>query len=199
MTEKAANILDVFATEKRESELAYLAGSLGQDGNAVIDNGSRSIELVARNGSATRYVVFNLGYRVAYETFFAPAAEPEAAAQAFRDRLRQEALKAPFMKGKKKLVGLEFGEMAEVLFEPAALEGRVFTIQALKQRLHQITSSGSNEFQVLKKKRDLDRALPRLVVAVSLIEEFGYSQLELTEREIGAGLIIEAGMNTPRQ
>ena len=45
----------------------------------------------------------------------------------------------------------------------------------------------------------LDRALPRLVVAVSLIEEFGYSQLELTERKIGAGLIIEAGMNTPRR
>jgi exopolyphosphatase/pppGpp-phosphohydrolase len=187
------------ATEKRESELAYLAGSLGQDGNAVIDNGSRSIELVARNGSATRYVVFNLGYRVAYETFFAPAADPEAAAQAFRDRLRQEALKAPFMKGKKKLVGVEFGEMAEVLFEPAALEGRVFTLHALKQRLHQVTSSGSNEFQILKKKKDLDRALPRLVVAVSLIEEFGYSQLELTEREIGTGLIIEAGMKRPRQ
>ncbi len=36
------------ATEKRESELAYLAGSLGQDGYAVIDNGSRSIELVAQ-------------------------------------------------------------------------------------------------------------------------------------------------------
>ena len=83
-----------------------------------------------------------------------------------------------------------------MLFEPAALEGRVFTLQALKQRLHQITSAGANEFQVLKKKKDLDRALPRLVVAVSLIEEFGYSQIELTEREIGAGLIIEAGLRT---
>ena len=30
------------ATEKRESELAYLVGALGQDGHAVIDNGSRS-------------------------------------------------------------------------------------------------------------------------------------------------------------
>jgi exopolyphosphatase/pppGpp-phosphohydrolase len=186
------------ATEKRESELAYLAGSLGEDGHAVIDNGSRSIELVTSNGGAARYVVFNLGYRVAYETFFARAEDPEAAVQAFRDRLRQEALKAPFMKGKRKLVGVEFGEMAEVLFEPAALEGRVFTLQALKQKLHQITSSGAKQFQVLKKTKDLDRALPRLVVAVALTEEFGYSQLELTEREIGAGLIIEAGMKTPR-
>ena len=185
------------ATEKRESELAYLAGSLGEDGHAVIDNGSRSIELVTSNGAA-RYVVFNLGYRVAYETFFARAEDPEAAVRAFRDRLRKEALKAPFMKGKKKLVGVEFGEMADALFEPAALEGRVFTLQALKQKLHQITSSGAKQFQVLKKTKDLDRALPRLVVAVALTEEFGYSQLELTEREIGAGLIIEADMRLTR-
>jgi len=187
------------ATEKRESELAYLAGSLGEDGHAVIDNGSRSIELVTSNGGAARYMVFNLGYRVAYETFFARAEDPEAAVKTFRDRLRQEALKAPFMKGKKKLVGVEFAEMAEVLFEPAALEGRVFTLQALKQKLHQITSSGAKQFQVLKKTKDLDRALPRLVVAVALTEEFGYSQLELTEREIGAGLIIEAGIRKSRQ
>ena len=35
------------ATEKRESELAYLVGTLGRKGYAVIDNGSRSIELAS--------------------------------------------------------------------------------------------------------------------------------------------------------
>ena len=182
------------ATEQRESELAYLVGSLGQDGYAVIDNGSRSIELVSKEGGAPRYRVFNLGYRLAYETFFAAAEEPDTAARAFRDRLRQEALKAPFMKGKKKLVGVEFGEMADVLFAPARLEGRVFTLQALKQRLHEITTSRASEFLMLKKKKDIDRALPRLVVAAFLTEELGYSRLELTERELGSGLIIEAGL-----
>jgi exopolyphosphatase/pppGpp-phosphohydrolase len=181
------------ATERRESELAYLVGSLGQDGYAVIDNGSRSIELVSKEGGAPRYVVFNLGYRLAYEKFFAAAEDPEAAFLAFRDRLKQEALKAPFMKGKKELVGVEFGEMADVLFAPAALEGRVFTLQELKHKLHQITTSRTNEFQALKKKQDIDRALPRLVVAAALTEEFGYSRLVLTERELGTGLIIEAG------
>lgn len=185
------------ATEKRESELAYLAGSLGQDGYAVIDNGSRSIELVSKEGGAPRYLVFNQGYRLAYETFFAAAEDPEAASLAFRDRLRQEALKAPFMKGKRKLVGVEFGEMADVLFEPAELEGRVFTLQELKRKLHEITISRANAFQVLKKTKIIDRALPRLVVAASLTEEFGYSQLELTGRELGTGLIIEAGTKKP--
>ena len=184
------------ATERRESELAYLVGSLGQDGYAVIDNGSRSIELVSREGRTPRYVVFNLGYRLAYETFFASAVNPHTAAHAFGDRLRREASKAPFMKGKKKLVGIEFGEMVDVLFEPAALEGRILTLHELKQKLNQITTRAS-EFQALKRKKDIDRALPRLVVAVYLTEEFGYSQLELTERELGAGLIIEAGLKKP--
>ena len=181
------------ATERRESELAYLVGSLGQDGYAVIDNGSRSIELVSREGGAARYLVFNLGYRVAYEMFYATASNPEAATLAFRRRLRHQALKAPFMKGKKKLIGVEFGDMVDVLFEPAPLEGRVLTLQELKQRLHQITISGNHEFQVLRKRKDFDRALPRLVVAASLAEGFGYPQLELTDRELGTGLIIEAG------
>lgn len=184
------------ATEQRESELAYLVGSLGQDGYAVIDNGSRSIELVSKEGGALRYRVFNLGYRLAYEKFFGTAEDPAAASLAFRDRLRQETLNAPFMKGKKKLVGVEFGEMADVLFEPAEVEGRVFTLQELKRKLHEITTSGVNAFQALKKRKDIDRALPRLVVAASLIEEFGYSRIELTQRELGAGLIIEVGRKT---
>ena len=41
----------------------------------------------------------------------------------------------------------------------------------LQQKLHQITPSPDHEFQVLRKKKDFDRALPRLVVAASLTEE----------------------------
>jgi exopolyphosphatase/guanosine-5'-triphosphate,3'-diphosphate pyrophosphatase len=186
------------ASEKRESELAYLVGSLGQDGIAVIDNGSRSIELVSKEDRrAPRFFVFNLGYRLAYESFFAAAVDPGAALLAFRNRLNQEAGNADFMRGKKKLVGVEFGEMAEVLFAPAPLEGRVFTLQELQQKLEEIKTSGPAGFQTLKKKKDIDRALSRLAVAAYLTEAFGYSQLELTERELGTGLIIEAGMKKP--
>ena len=44
------------------------------------------------------------------------------------------------------------------------------------------------------KRKDIDRALPWLVAAATLTEEFGYSDLVLTSRELGSGLIIEAGM-----
>src|SRR5262245_9555405 len=184
------------ATEQRESELAYLVASLGQDGYAVIDNGSRSIELVSRDGRSVPFIVFNEGYRLAYDNFFAGSDDPHRASLAFRDRLKQHTSKAAFMKGKKKLIGVEFAEMADILFEPGELEGRVFTLEALKRKLEEITTSGAEAFQTLKKKKDIDRALPRLVVAAQLTEEFGYTEIELTARELGAGLIIEAGLGS---
>jgi exopolyphosphatase/pppGpp-phosphohydrolase len=182
------------ATEQRESELAYLVGSLGQNGYAVLDNGSRSIELVSKDSGPLRYVVFNLGYRVAYDEFFAKARDARMAVLAFRDRLKREASKAPFMKGRQKLVGLEFAEMTEVLFAPDPVEGRLLTLQELKEALDEINNLSPAGFEALKRTKDIDRALPRLVVAAVLTEEFGYSHLELTGRELGTGLIIEAGM-----
>ena len=73
---------------------------------------------MSSDGRARHHVVFDLGYRVAYETFFAAAENPDAAVQAFRDRLKQEAAKATFMHGKKGLIGVEFGEMADVALRP---------------------------------------------------------------------------------
>jgi exopolyphosphatase/pppGpp-phosphohydrolase len=182
------------ASEERESQLAYLVGSLGQDAHAVIDNGSRTIELVAQHEGSLRHVVLNLGYRIVYEQFLAPASSPAAAIAAIRDRLRREASAATFMRGRKTLVGVEFAEMAEILFAPAPVEGRVLTLTQLKQRLQEVESMNASRFEALKKQKDIDRALPRLVVAAALTEEFGYSEIVLTGRELGSGLIIEAGL-----
>ena len=98
------------------------------------------------------------------------------------------------MKGKAKLVGVEFAEMADVLFPPAPTEGRVFTLQDLKGKLQEIIAGGTKAFAALKKSKDIDRALPRLAAAAYLTDAFGYSRLELTERELGSGLIIEVGL-----
>ena len=182
------------ATERRESELAYLAGALDRDGYAVVDNGSRSIELVSREGGKTRYAVFNLGYRVAYDTFFARAGNAAQATLEFRARLAKEVTRAPFMKGKRGFVAVEFGEMADVFFPSNDRGPRMLTRAQLQEKLREVTALPATAFKALKAKKDIDRALPRLVVAVFLLEEFGYSQLELTDRELGAGLIIEAGI-----
>jgi exopolyphosphatase/pppGpp-phosphohydrolase len=181
------------ASEQRESELAYLVGALGADRFAVVDNGSRSIDLVSREHGDMRYVVFNLGYRVAFDTFFSAATTAEEAVAAFPKRLAQDASQASFMAGKRKLVAVEFAGMADLLF-PSRDRSRVFTRNQFREKLREITSLSAAEFKALKGQKDIDRALPRPVVAVLLIEEFGYPQLELTDRELGAGLIIEAGM-----
>ena len=98
------------------------------------------------------------------------------------------------MKGMKTLVGVEFGEMAAGLFPPAPLEGRVVTLAQLKQKLKEITAMSPAAFRELKTRKDIDRALPRLIAAATVTEAFGYSEILLTERELGAGLIIEAGI-----
>jgi exopolyphosphatase/pppGpp-phosphohydrolase len=191
---KALGIRMEIATERRESQLAYLVGSLGRDGFAVVDNGSRSIELVARDRGSLRHLVATLGYRVAYDKFFAEAASAADAVAAFAAQVKEQASKAPFMKSRTSLVGVEFGEMAEILFEPAPTEGRILPLTQLKERLQHIAALSPAGFQALKKQKDIDRALPRLVVAAVLTEAFGYPALELTDRELGVGLIIEAGL-----
>ena len=74
------------------------------------------------------------------------------------------------MKGKKTLVGVEFGDMIDVLFEPGHVEKRVLTLQQLRDRLGRITATGPSGFRTLKRTTDIDRALPRLVAAESLTE-----------------------------
>jgi exopolyphosphatase/pppGpp-phosphohydrolase len=187
-----AGIRMEIASEQREAELAYLVASLGRDGYAVVDNGSRSIELVAKPGGVLQHHVFNLGYRVAYEQFFAGATDPAAAILAFRERLRAETSAAPFMKGQTTLAGIEFMEMAKVLFTEVP-DGHVFTRAELDARLDAIAAAPP-EFARLKMLDDIDRALPRLVVAVDLMATFGYDELMVTSRQLGAGLIIEAGL-----
>ena len=181
------------ATARRESELAYLVGSLGRPDYAVIDHGSRTIELVAKDAGTLRFVVPTLGYRVAYDTFFSKSTDLAAAVDAYRKQLQLEAARAPFMKGRKTLVGVEFGDMVDVLFDAGKVDGRVFTLRQLKDRLNKLTAAGPSGLEALQQVKDIDRALPRLVAAVTLVEAFGYSSIELTDRELGSGLIIEAG------
>ena len=180
------------ASERRESELAYLVGSLGTDGYAVVDNGSRSIELVARD-NVDAIPRLQPGIPGCVRTFFARA-ERTGRVLAFRKRLAQEASKASFMKGQRRLVGVEFMEMAELFFPSKERGPRTFSRDQLQQKLREVTTLDAEGFKALRARPDIDRALPRLVVAVYLLEEFGYAQLELTDRELGTGLIIESGM-----
>ena len=80
------------------------------------------------------------------------------------------------------------------MFFPGAAPGGVLTATALRAKLHEVMQLDAGEFATLKRRANIDRALPRLVVAAVLVEAFGYKEIEMTERELGTGLIIEAGL-----
>jgi exopolyphosphatase/guanosine-5'-triphosphate,3'-diphosphate pyrophosphatase len=70
---KSLNLPLEIASEERESQLAYLVATLGQRNFAVIDNGSRTIELVTYSARGYQWGIFHLGYRIAFQQFFQPA------------------------------------------------------------------------------------------------------------------------------
>ena len=51
------------------------------------------------------------------------------------------------------------------------------------------------EFSQLKKVQNIDEILPRLVVLEQTLITFGYREIQVFERELGVGLIVEKGVN----
>jgi hypothetical protein len=50
------------------------------------------------------------------------------------------------------------------------------------------------EFSELKKAKDIDEILPRLVVLEQTLITFGYPEMQVFERELGVCLIVEKGI-----
>src|SRR5262245_10515751 len=101
------------ATEARESALAYLTATDGAGNRAVLDNGSRSIELVAKSQEESpRWKVVNLGYRAAYDRFFLKAETFASAYDAMKSALVEELGDITFFAGRQDFVGIELDEMA---------------------------------------------------------------------------------------
>ena len=52
------------------------------------------------------------------------------------------------------------------------------------------------EFAELKKVKDIDEILPRLVVLEQTLTTFGYHEIQVYERELGVGLIVEKSIES---
>jgi hypothetical protein len=50
------------------------------------------------------------------------------------------------------------------------------------------------EFEKLKNVKNIEAFLPRLVVADQSLSTFGYNEMQVFERELGVGLIVEQGV-----
>lgn len=183
------------ASEERESQLAYLVSTLGKPNFAVIDNGSRSIELVTYSSSGYQWDVFNLGYRIAFQQFFEPARTFAEAHDGYRKELARYLSSAGFMKNRDGYMGVEMEDVARYLLAQDRVDGVLISLDMVSRKIATLRAMSEVEFSQLKRAKDIDQILPRLVVLEQTLITFGYREIQVFERELGVGLIVEKGLN----
>src|SRR5262245_58702140 len=191
---RSLNLPLEIASEARESQLAYLVGTLGRPGFAVIDNGSRTIELVTSAASGYQWAIFHLGYRVAFQQFFQPAKTFAEADDRYRHELAPHLLSAAFMSDRAGYAGVEMEDVARYLLFQDRVDGLSISLDKVSKKISELKAMPEFEFSQLKKAKDIDEILPRLVVLEQTLITFGYSDIQVFERELGVGLIVEKGI-----
>jgi len=191
---KSLNLPLEIASEKRESQLAYLVGTLGQHDFAVIDNGSRTIEFVTYAANGYQWNVFHLGYRIAFQQFFEPSATFTEANDRFREVLAPYLLRADFMKNRRGYAGVEMEDLARYLLSQDRVDGVRISLDTVSRKIAALKAMSEAEFSEKKKEKNIDEVLPRLVVLEQTLMTFGYREIQVFERELGVGLIVERGI-----
>jgi exopolyphosphatase/pppGpp-phosphohydrolase len=192
---KSLNLPLEIVSEERESQLAYLVGALEKQNFAVIDNGSRTIELVTRAASGYQWSVFNLGYRIAFQRFFEPARTFAEADGAYRQVLAPHLLSAGFMKNRDGYAGVEMEDVARYLLSQDRVDGVFISLDTVSRKIAALRAMSEIEFSQLKKVKNIDEILPRLVLLEQTLITFGYQEIQVFGRELGVGLIVENGVN----
>jgi exopolyphosphatase/pppGpp-phosphohydrolase len=181
------------ASEERESQLAYLVGTLGQHNFAVIDNGSRTIELVTY-ANGYQWNAFHLGYRIAFQEFFQASRTFTEANDRFREALAPYLVRADFMKNRHGYAGVEMEDVARYILSQDQVDGVRISLDTVSKKITGLRAMSEAEFGELKKVKNIDEILPRLVVLEQTLITFGYREIQVFERELGVGLIVEKGI-----
>ena len=186
------------ASEERESRLAYSVGTLGKRNFAVIDNGSRSIELVTHDADGYQWSVFNLGYEIAFRQFFRPAKTFAEASDKYRRTLAPYLMRAGFMKNRDGYIGVEMEHVVRNLLSLDRADNVSISLHTVSKKMAALKDMKENEFAVLKQTKNVDAILPRVVVLEQTLITFGYREMQVFERELGVGLIVEKGIHRDR-
>jgi exopolyphosphatase/pppGpp-phosphohydrolase len=191
---KSLNLALEIASEERESQLAYLVGSLGKPNLAVIDSGSRSIELATYAAQGYQWHAFNLGYGIAFQQFFKPARTFADANARYRESLAPFLLSASFMKNRNGYVGNGMAPVARYLLSLDRVDGVSMALDTVSTKITTLRAMPEIEFRNLKNVENIDEVLPRLVLLEQTLITFGYREMQVFERELGVGLIVEKGI-----
>jgi hypothetical protein len=169
-------------------------GTLGKPNFAVIDHGSRSIELVTYAAHAYRWSVFNLGYGIAFHRFFRPAKTFAEASDNYRQVLTPYFASAVFMKNREGYVGVEMEHVVRKLLSLDRADDVLISLETVSRKIASLRAISENDFEALKGVKNIDAILPRLIVLEQTLATFGYREMRVFERELGVGLIVEKGI-----
>ena len=102
---------------------------------------------------------------------------------------------ASFMKNRDGYMGVEMEDVARYLLAQDRVDGALISLDMVSRRIATLRAISEVEFSQLKQERDIDQILPRLVVLEQTLMTFGYREIQVFERELGVGLIVEKGLN----
>jgi hypothetical protein len=134
-----------------------------------------------------------LGYRAAYDEFFLKASTFAEGYDRMTAALGRDLGDLAAYAGRQDLVGIELDEMATYLLRKTKVDGARITLSALNKAIAKLRREDASTFSELKKERDIDHVLPRLVAVEYVLRQTGYRSVGVVSRELGVGLIIEAG------
>jgi hypothetical protein len=149
---------------------------------------------VTYSAGGYQWSVFNLGYRIAFQQFFQPARTFAEANDRYRQVLAPYLLSAGFMKNRDGYAGVEMEDAARYLLSQDRVDGVWISLDTVSRKIAALRAMSEVEFSQLKKVEDIDEILPRLVVLEQTLITFGYREIQVFERELGVGLIVEKGI-----
>jgi exopolyphosphatase/pppGpp-phosphohydrolase len=181
-------------TAEEESAYAYEAATLGAEGFAVVDLGSRTTEFVIKAGDTYRWVEIPIGYKVAWDEFYEKTAEFNQAVVAHLKRLKELVgeKEKEILNSHHELMMIEVGETSSyVLGIPQdQIEGKIVTRAQTQKTLKELLAMNANSFANVKKNfKDAPKVLPRLVFIDYLLAQTHHDRFIGTDRELNVGIV----------
>jgi exopolyphosphatase/pppGpp-phosphohydrolase len=189
---------------EEESAYAYEAATLGVEGFAVTDLGSRTTEFVIKNGEQYRWAEIPIGYKVAWDEYYEKSTQFHQAADAHLQKLKEligEKEKAILNSGPE-LVMIEVGETSSYILgiPQGQIEGKVITRDQIQKKLKDLHVMTVDSFTSLKKEfKDAAKVLPRLVFIDFLLAQTNHDRFIGTDRELNVAIIYRISRSSSKK
>jgi hypothetical protein len=95
------------------------------------------------------------------------------------------------MKNRDGYIGVEMQHVVRNLLSLDRADNVSISLHTVSKKMAALKDMKENEFAVLKQTQNVDAILPRVVVLEQTLITFGYREMQVFERELAVGLIVE--------